>query len=339
MHRKASIYNDPVHKAVWEKHPAKAKGKYGCAKCHSPSDKALLSGGGLPSPTLSQTQEPISCQTCHTIERIEEHPKSNSNVYTKKPKTFFSADRERKGEKVIFHEEKSFLGLFRTTVGSPYHDIDYSNENFYNGRLCMGCHSHKQNAHGFTVCDFEVKKDATHKENCISCHMPQVKGSYANQKQSQTHAYHGFGIVTTSSEALKKYIGLSVQKKADRFEVMIENRVNHPLFPHPLRLGVLKVSVQHEGKIVPLAERRFARIIGKDGKPSSPWLADSVIKDTTIKAYERRHIIYDYRLKSGDVVLVEFGYHIVNPKMAAKLGINDKHYSDFILFKRQRFTF
>ncbi len=339
MHKKASIYNDPVHKAVWDKHPAKAKGNYQCAKCHTPSDEALIKNGGLPTPNPQQLKHPVACQTCHRIEKIEEHAKSNSNLYTTKPKMFFSADPTRKGQKVLFHESKSFFGLFRKTVGSPYHDIDYGNELFYNGNVCMGCHAHKENGKGFAVCDFKVKQDDKSKHNCISCHMQKVKGSYVTLKESKTHAYHGSNIVTASPAMLEKYVKFSIQQEKEGFSVRIENEANHPLFPHPLRLGVLKVSVQHDGKTIPLKERYFARIIGKDGKPSSPWLADSVIKDTTIQAHEKRTVSYQHPLQKGDHVIVTLGYHIVNPKMAKKLGITEEHYIRFIPFKKERFAF
>ncbi len=339
MHRKASIYNDKVHKAVWDKHPAKQKGNYQCAKCHSPSDKALLQTKGIPQETPKQLQEPISCQTCHTIESVEKHARSNTNVYTKKSKTFFSADKDKKGEKLVFHEEKSFLGLFRKTVGSPYHDIDYSNENYYNGNACMGCHERKENAKGFAVCDMEVKAQKETQENCITCHMPQVKGSFASQKESKTHAYHGSNIVTASPAMLEKYIHISLEKNEKGFEITLQNKANHTLFPHPLRIAVLKTVIKRGDKMIPLEEKQFARIIGTNGKPSSPWLADTVIKDTSIKAYEARKISYNTPLQKGDQVFIEFGYHIVNPKMAEKLGIHDQKYTKFILFKRKNFTF
>ena len=41
-HRKASIFEDPIHKAVWDLHPNKQKESYTCAKCHTPSDLELL---------------------------------------------------------------------------------------------------------------------------------------------------------------------------------------------------------------------------------------------------------------------------------------------------------
>ena len=41
-HRKASIFEDPIHKAVWDLHPNKQNESYTCAKCHTPSDLKLL---------------------------------------------------------------------------------------------------------------------------------------------------------------------------------------------------------------------------------------------------------------------------------------------------------
>ncbi len=337
MHKKASIFNDPVHKAVWDKHPNKKKGNYTCAKCHTPEDTALLNKQTKLSPNSIQLNKPIACQTCHQIKDIEKHQKSNQNIYTKKPKTFYSADHKRKGTKLTFHDKTSFFGLFHTTEGSPYHNIDYSNENFYNGNVCMGCHSHKENEKGFVVCDMEVKQNDT-KQNCISCHMPQIKGSFVNQHNTKTHAYHGSNIVTASPAMLEKYVTFSLKKQANGFTITLENKANHTLFPHPLRLAVLKLYIKREGKIIKLKEEKFSRIIGANGKPTPPWLATTILKDSAIKAYEKRKIEYTTPLQKGDQVIVKFGYHIVNPKMAKKLGIKEEHYIRFILFKRQMFN-
>jgi DNA-directed RNA polymerase subunit RPC12/RpoP len=158
IHAKASIFKDPVHKAVWDKHPAKEKGDYKCAKCHTPSDHQLIKNKTKLVANEIQKTEPISCQACHKIKSIEKHTKANKNILTQKNKTFFSADKQLKGSKVVFKEQSHLFGLLKTKSGSPYHDIDYSNELFYNGEVCMGCHAHKQNAHGFAVCDLEVDK-------------------------------------------------------------------------------------------------------------------------------------------------------------------------------------
>lgn len=340
MHKRASIYNDPVHAAVWQQHPARKKGDYKCAKCHTPADHSLKNGKGLPQKNAVQLQEPIACSTCHTIESIEKHAQSNTNIYTKEAKTFFAADKKRKGEKVVFHEESSFFGLHRTTTGSPYHNIDYGNENFYNANVCLGCHDHKENGKGFAICDMDIKPNTKNeKENCITCHMPQVKGSFVTLHDSATHAYHGSNIVTASPAMLEKYVILNIEKRNDGFTVTIENKANHALFMHPLRLAELRVTIQKAGQQLRPEPKTFARIIGTDGKPASPWLADSVISDTTIKAYEKRTISYDTPLQKGDEVTVVLGYHIVNPKMAKKLGITEEHYIRFIPFTTKRFKF
>ena len=335
MHAKASIFRDPVHKAVWDKHPAKAKGNYKCAKCHTPSDHKLMTGETSLIENEVQKTEPISCQQCHKIRSIEKHKKTNKNILTQKEKYFFSANKKLKGKKVVFNETHKLFGLLTTASGSPYHDIDYGNENFYNGNMCMGCHSHKQNGKAFSVCDMEIKQGKS-KETCISCHMPQIKGSLANQKESVTHAFHGHSIHYATPTTLSKYIKLSVDKNENGFVVNIKNEAIHTLFPQPLRLNQLRASIEREGETISLKTESFVKIIGKDGNPSMPWLANEVLKDTLIKALETRKVTYDIALQKGDVVILEFGYHLVNPKAAKKLGITEMSSTKFIVLKKKR---
>ncbi|MCF6205950.1 MAG: cytochrome c family protein [Sulfurovum sp.] len=335
MHSHASIFKDPVHKAVWDRHPAKAKGNYKCAKCHTPSDHQLLAENGLPKPNHAQMNEPISCQSCHTIERIEEHAQANRNIYSDKKKYFFSANKAKKGKRVIFKEEKHLFGLLTKTTGSPYHDIDYSNENFYNGNMCLGCHDHKENGKGFAVCDMQIKQGDS-KETCISCHMPQTKGTLANQKQSATHAFHGANIHHKPAD-LSRYVILSVTPASKGFDVTVTNKATHTLFPQPLRLAQLRVSVEHNGETISLETVNFKRVIGTNGKPSMPWLATEVIEDTTIKAHEKRVVHFAHDLQRGDTVTAQFGYYIANPKAAKRLGISDPEATRFMILKESRF--
>ncbi len=337
MHSRSSIYRDSIHKSVWDIHPAKQKGKYSCAKCHTPSDHNLIEGKSKLVNNEVQLTEPISCQQCHMIKSIEEHTKSNKNILTTKPKTFFSADKALKGTKIEFKEESHFFGMLKGKSGSPYHDIDYSNEGYYNGDSCMGCHSHKQNDKGFAICDLEVKQEDS-KESCISCHMSQVQGSLANQKESATHAFHGQNIRNSTSALLSKYIKLSLEKSTGGFNIKIKNEATHTLFPQPLRLAQLRVSIERDSKTIELKTESFARIIGTNGKPSMPWLADSIISDTSIKAHEIRKVKYDTVLQKEDTVIVEFGYYIVNPKVATKLGITQKSATKFIVLTKKRFS-
>lgn len=337
MHSRSSIYKDAIHKAVWDRHPAKAKGDYSCAKCHTPSDYQLIAGKSKLTGNPIQQSEPISCKLCHQIESIEKHVKVNKNIFTDKKKHFFSASKDKKGSKIELKKESHFFGLVTTYSGSPHHNIDYSNENYYNGEACMGCHSHKQNSKGFDVCDMDIKQGDS-KETCISCHMPEVKGSLANQKGSATHAYHGSNTRINHTQTLSKYIKLSLDKQTGGFDIKIKNEATHALFPQPMRLGELRVTIERGSKIIPLETKSFARVIGTDGKPSMPWLADAVISNNTIKALETRNVHYDTAIEDGDKVTVEFGYYLVNPKVAKKLNITDKHATDFILLSRERFA-
>ena len=335
IHANSSIYTDSLHKAIWDRHPDKKKNNYKCAKCHTPSDHELIAGKTALTNNPIQQTEPISCQACHQIESIEKHTKANKNIFTDKKKYFFSGDTKKKGQKVIFKEEKSFFGLLTKTSGSPYHDIDYSNENYYNGESCMGCHSHKKGSNGFTICDLEVKQGDS-KETCISCHMPQTQGALANQKQTQTHAFHGSSIRNGNPTHLSRYIVLDLESTDKGFTVTIHNKATHTLFIHALRLGELRVTIERANKQIALKPTTFHRVIGKAGKPTMPWLADTVLKDTTIKAHENRAVQYDTALQKGDTVVIELGYYIANPAIAAKLNIKDTQLTEFTRLAKKR---
>lgn len=321
MHKKSSINSDEIHKAVWDKHPAKAKGKYKCAKCHTPNNQA---------------HQGMTCVSCHTITHIEEHTMSNNNVYETKEKTFYSAEKGSENKKIIYQEKSSWFGLFNNTIGSPYHDIDYTNEAYYNGKICMGCHSHKKNSHKFDVCKTDIKGATNKESNCITCHMPKIKGSSTSIKKTSTHAFHGFAGARNAHKMLSKYIALSYKKMDNKFEIVIENKAPHPLMTHPLRIVELKTTLKRDGKVKELKSYTFIRVIGTEGKPSMPWLATEVVKDTMLKANEKRVISFDTKLQSGDKLETTLGYKVVNPKAGKKLGL-DKQFSQFIPLKNSYF--
>lgn len=345
-HRKSSIYNDPIHKAVWEKHPKNKEEKYVCAKCHTPSDIELmdkLASGqkAMPQENKIQTQEPISCATCHSIESVEQHAKSNKNIRLNKEKTFYSArDGQKNNSNVEYETKSSLFGLVKEKSGSPFHKIDFSNDDYYTGKVCLGCHSHKQNSHEFDICSMdEAKYDQTATDkNCISCHMPMVEGSFSNSKSTKKHRYHGFAGSIHKPQLLAKYVKISFEEVSDGFNVTIKNEANHQLLLHPLRVGELQVSITRDGKTKKLEAIKFMRVIGKDGKPTMPWLADTVIKDNHIKAKEARKIHFKETLQEGDYVEAILGHYIVNPKAAKKLGLdNNKDLTKFVLFKKENF--
>jgi len=325
-HKKSTIKEDIVHKAVWDKHPAKVKGKYKCAKCHTPEEKK------------DSAHQGVTCISCHTITSIEEHSKSNKNIYETKDKTLYSAQKGMEDKKVVYKEKSSWFGLIKESTGSPYHDIDYTNQDFYTGKICMGCHSHKQNAHEFNVCTTDMAGAKDKKSNCITCHMPQVEGSSTTIRQSKTHAFHGFAGVRNAPNLLEKHIEINYKKADNGFEIIINNKAPHNLLTHPLRVVKLKTTIIRDGKREELKTETFVKVIGTDNKPSMPWLATQVVKDNMIKGNEKRVVKFDKKLQKGDEIEAILGYHIVNPKSAQKLGIDqEKELTKFTTLKRSYF--
>ncbi len=344
QHKKASIFSDPIHKAVWDKHPLKKKGIYTCAKCHTPNDKELITKlnkgetPALPKDTKAQ-REGVSCVSCHNIKSIQKHAKSNTNIITKDKHTLYSARKsEKNSNDKKYKMQKSLFGFVTQKSGSPYHDIDFTNELYYNGDVCMGCHSHKENAHKLQVCTSKITQHPnSEKENCITCHMPKVPGSFTTLQNSKTHRYHGFSGTIHKPKILTEYLSLKLEKESSGFNIVIHNSANHPLLLHPLRLGILKITIKRGTNTTALTPVKFVRIIGKNGHPAPPWIATQVLQDTQLQAKESRVIHFDTTLQSNDEVVAQFGYYIVNPKMAKKLGIEDKKSTAFTIFKKELF--
>ena len=328
MHKNSSFYDDEIHNAVWKKHPLHEKGDYKCSKCHAPNAK-----------TEQEIKEGISCSSCHTIKSVEQHAKSNKNIYSTDPKTFYSAEAGRENEKVVYKQKTSMLGMSTTTVGSPYHDIDYRNDNFYTGEVCMGCHSHKQNSHQFSLCETDKEGAKDKKQNCITCHMPKVEGTATTIRQSQKHAFHGFAGARKHPEMLSQYIELEFNKTGNGFDIMVENKAPHKLLTHPLRVVELRVNLIKGSKATALKTHTFLKAIGRDGKPSMPWVANEVLVDTMIKADEKRSVSYSDSIQSGDKIEVQLGFYVVNPKVVNKLGLEkNEDAKKFTVLKHKYFN-
>lgn len=326
MHANSTPQKDPIHESVWKKHPQNIKAqRYGCGKCHTPAadnlDKMISKGQkALPLLENETHQAGISCAYCHRIKSIELHKKSNTNIISKEGKNYFATLKDH--------------------VDSPYHGIvTEGNDHMKNGNVCIGCHSHKRNKWGLNVCSTNIdnEMDGT---NCVSCHMPKVKGSVSEFKDTKVHAFHGFAGSHFHSEMLEKYVKLSVTKKAKSFTVLIDNKTTHALLLHPLRLAVLKVNVLRGDNMIALKDREFARVIGKDSKPAMPWVADTTLQNTMIQANEKRQLKYGFSLQKGDVLDVVLGYYLVNPNVVEMLELQDeKVATEFHKFKVQSFEF
>jgi len=328
IHRKSSLANDKIYKALFKKEHTN-KEKDSCKNCHSPSAKNLQ----------EEKEAPISCIYCHTIKDVQKGDKSNKNILSGKKRDFYTAQADKKNEsKVKYGTSSSFFGLIKHSKNSPYHEIEYNNENYYNGNVCMGCHSHVNNDHNFDIIMLDAYIDKKDKYTCISCHMPQVMGSKTTLRDSKTHAYHGIAGVHHFTESLGKYIDLHVAKNSNGFSVKIINQANHALFGQAYREGILNVTIVRGNKIISLKPYIFTRIFGKNGAESMPFEAKKVLKDTLI--YAKKTINYGKRVQKDDKIVVTLGFKLISNKAAKELDLQkDKELSKIKILKTESFQF
>jgi hypothetical protein len=291
---------------VFTKIRSHAPDKESCKRCHDPKVK----DGG---------HEGISCIGCHTIQSIRRGHRFNQNVYSQDKRTLYSAEKGREGHLVRYHEESSWLGLSRKTVGSPYHDIDYRDKIYYNGQVCMGCHSHKRNGAGLLLCSAEASKREG--KSCIDCHMPRVPGSATSIRMSDRHRYHGFDGFAGGMRKMGRYVDLKLERVPEGVEITLRNRAPHKLFTHPLRLLELRCQVRRGGKLIAQKSYRFMRTLGKKGHPTPPWAATEVLKDTMLPGEGQKRIVWKVPLQAGDSVEAVLHVRQVLPAAAKKFGL------------------
>ncbi|MEA3227862.1 MAG: multiheme c-type cytochrome [Campylobacterota bacterium] len=326
MHSQSTPQRDPIHKAVWDRHPQNLKKeRYGCGKCHTPTADNLndMKTKGKKAPPMMDNpthQAGISCAYCHRIKDIKLHKKSNINIMTTTEKNYFATRQKH--------------------IESPYHGIvTDGNEHMQNGNVCIGCHSHKKNKHSLNVCSTNIDNEMDG-SNCVSCHMPKVKGSVSIMNETKTHTFHGFAGAHSNSHMLQQYVDITIDKKLKDFSININNKTSHALLLHPLRTAVLKVSVIRGQYIQKFKDEIFVRVIGHNGKPAMPWVASTTLRDTMIQGRENRVINYDYKLQKGDKVDIVLGWYLVNPKALKELGLeNEAVATQFIEFKKELFSF
>ncbi|CAA6828220.1 MAG: Unknown protein [uncultured Sulfurovum sp.] len=330
QHAKATIFKDPIHGAVYDKHPQYNKlEKYRCGHCHVPTAdnlSALLKShnGVTPDPDNETQNEAVSCAYCHRIEDVKHGVAMNKNMVSLKDKVYFTS--------------KSKPG------SSPYHGIETNKSIFENGKMCMGCHSHKSNKKEFQVCATDINNNAS-KKNCIECHMHKVDGPPSTMSTSKTHTFHGFPGLHGDLTHLSQYVTMNISTKDNNkmFTVVINHDVPHSSTMHPLRSAKLVVTVNSGGSITKMQDRVIAKTIGskKGGSPvpTAPWLATEIVKNTTIPANTKIAYPYKWDLKSGDVVTATFGYYLVKPKALKKFDLQDnEEATKFRVIRKETFT-
>ena len=327
FHAKSSALADPAHGAVHQSflkamEKKGKKGNYHCANCHAPmadNIKALMTGAAELDSSNWTHSEGTGCTFCHRIEAVVE--KEMFNQYR------LNTDGTRQTGRPAKE------GLPHKTGQSDL---------FVEGKVCMGCHSHKLNGKKVPVC---LMKDEE-RGNCLECHMPVVEGRATVGTKRTSHRSH---IMPGGHypEMLKKAATLDAEVitegKERRLEVTVTNIISHT-FPstNPIRIAFIKaVAKDKDGNTVwenfkesPLEDKQgffFKAFKAGEKKGVPTWAADGIAFDTRLKAGETRKLFYpleDPTITQVDVMLL---YRLFPAKAIKDFGIpedgvNEKAY-------------
>ena len=330
QHAKATVFKDPLHAAVYYKHPQYNKlDKYRCGACHVPTadnlSELLAANNGVVPDADNETQnEAVACAYCHRIEDTKPGKAFSKNIVSKEERVYFSS--------------KSNPGT------SPFHGIKTNKAVFKDGKLCMGCHTRKANKKKFDVCETDINPNAKNKD-CIACHMHKVDGAPSTMSNAKQHTFHGFDGLHGDLKHLSQFIGMDISVKDYKkmFTITIDHDVPHSSRLHPLRMGLLKVTVKRGSEVIEMESRKLIKVIGsKAGKSpvkTPPWLATEIIKDTRIPANTVKAYPYAWNLQAGDVITAKFGYFLVKTRALQKFDLQDnKEATKFRVIKKGSFN-
>lgn len=315
MHHLSSIHKDSLHRAVKEKTTPE---KYDCAFCHSPVASNLLAlknGEEKPNYKSIEENDGVSCFYCHQITKVMEAKHQNINFYN------------YSGGKPTF-----FANIKDPDMSDKHHS--QSNENYQNSRVCMGCHSHKYNSFGVEICN--TKSEPTEPQSdCIGCHMAKANGSpvKVDKKGRSNYATHDF-LGIRSNEMVKKAVDLQISKTKKGFDLIIKNKMGHPLILQPMRLKYAQTIVERDGKIIwknfknsPLEDKvaTFTVTYKNDaGVEVLPPQAKGFLFKNNLGANQSKIIHYEVPLQKGDKITTQWYSLIVRPELAKELQLEDE---------------
>jgi hypothetical protein len=224
-----SYFTDELHRKIADK---VSKKEYECAICHMPMAnnlKDLVTGKARPDKNNKTHTDAISCYFCHTIAYVKKSHKYNINTKSRQAQNF----------------KPTLYGRLENPDDSDKHS---SVKNPIYGKMaCMGCHSHKLNENNVTI--FRAMSDKQDSQKCIECHMPEIAGGAEkmDKKARGHHASHKFlGIHDKKFRA--KGVDINISYSKDKIDIILTNKMGHPLIIQPARVKYLEVKVIRNNK-------------------------------------------------------------------------------------------
>ncbi len=226
-----NYFNDELHRKVAN---AASNTTYACARCHMPMAdnlKDLINGKARPDKNNKTHTDGISCFFCHTIAYVKKAHRFNINIKSRQADSY----------------KPTLYGRLVNPDDSDKHSS--VNNPIYGKNVCSGCHSHKLNENNVTI--FSAMKPQQDSLECIECHMPEVEGGVEkmDKRARGHHASHRFlGIHDTEFRKTGVDINLSVLGKS--LNIILYNKMAHPLIIQPARAKFIKVEIRREGKMI-----------------------------------------------------------------------------------------
>jgi hypothetical protein len=133
---------------------------------------------------------------------------------------------------------------------------------------------------------------------------------------------------------VQKAVDLQLIKTKKGFDLIIKNKMGHPLILQPMRLKYVQTIVERKGKIIwknfkisPLEDKvaTFTTTYKNDsGVEVLPPQAKGFLFQNNIGIGKSKIINYEVVLKKGDVITSKWYSLIVRPELAKELGLGDE---------------
>lgn len=337
MHSRAHHDKDPIFGSMRALRIKKQGAQIAdqCVQCHNPRSP-------------DQPDEPagkvgVSCAACHLVKQVH-------------------LQEGKVGVQTLSYDETGAMHSARALPGdaSPVHLMGAPLAGMQDGvTLCLACHNQTKSASGAPACTTgpEYMSAATRladgEKTCVSCHMPEVKGSAGAVSDRPTHRSHNFNgphraWYQDDTSGLAQAVEVSSSFQDNELRVELTNKSGHALpSGFPGRMMILKVDgVDAQGELTwhnfkvnamkEAPESVFNKVYhDKQGEPVPAAFADKLVSDTRLKPDEQRALTFDVPAEVVEV-RVKLLYFLLPPPLSDTLGISDQPEAKPVVFFDQR---
>ena len=324
MHSK-SYFSDELHRKVAD---AASMKKYDCAICHMPAAnnlQDLISGKARPNKNNKSHTDGVSCYFCHTIAYVKKAHKYNINIKSK--------------------QAKNYKPTFYARLNRPDESDKHSSVKnpVYAKNACVGCHSHKLNDNNVTI--FKAMGKNQNSIECIKCHMPEIAGGAEkmDKRARGHHASHKF-LGIHDKEFRKTGLDINITVDGNTLNVLLKNKMPHPLIVQPARAKYFHIVVKRGNKIIwqnykksPKEDKEayFAHSFKKDGKEVIIPSHATSGRVHNIEAKESKTLKYTIvNLKKGDLIEVDYFVQYAKTNCTKAIKLKDKSFLTPNLIKK-----